>query len=1702
MRERGRERVRREQGGHRTRDRQSALIWEQGGSRRRNYQRIRDPRELGKTRDDQYQGRKMQRGGPYNWGLYKQATTFFFTNVPDDWSYEEMWRTFLKFGRVYDIYSPNRRSRNGSRFGFVRFLGVTDKMELERKLNQIRVGDQKLWVNMPKYDAERDEGGEKRKSYGMMKVDQSRTYAEVVKGSQGKVIAGDQSIQSMMGQDRNRRNDKECEKYAGNDKQGSYRYRSKHQYRQTADRKVWKERGRGEKWAGMEFNVKPEEYAWIEGSYVGIAHSVEIVRNLQEKFFMEGYFSCKIRAMGGKMVLLTGQDKEEVKDLVEMAPDWLRQWFEEVKPWTPQMTAKERYVWIRCQGAPVNVWGSDFFSTMGRSWGNFMCLDDSTSKKERFDVARFLISTPIMETISVSREIKINGSLYKLKFTEEEVTNCFFSLKHDFIPSFNSESEDRESWTTGTEPERLDEEDGWRNEEVQFGYPVEEDDDIRRRRKEGERSKLEQTSKEAGDAETVGDNLDEFQISNARERSRTDGGATGQTVQASSSEIGGKSGEGINHKLKPRDQQVARPTSPKESPRVLESTNVDGAQVETIKENPVAQQNRVISGSGEPAEEKGDGDEDAFWKGHESERSRIEVWIGKQLEEISSKNRRRKVRRCSSVYGQPRISEATAGRKRGRKKKNSQQKEERPAPTFMPNQEGKAAGDSVGDSDIHNVNRALKKQWQTQLAKEIWDLASQLGAVAENDNEVIQRIEEMEDRDQRAKRMMVIREEEGSRKSSTGMSGGLICVWDSKILKKKETIEGDNFIGVFGLWGVEEIPVYILNIYSPCQMSRKRALWEELQGLINNRKGMWCLAGDFNAVRRVEERAGCKVVSNEMREFDAFIHNTELVDLPLIGRKYTWYNSNGQQMSRIDRFLFSEEWMSKWSEIKQWGLKRSVSDHCPIGCKEVIASVWNDSEVKGWNGFKLKEKLKRTKKALKEWSGKTNSEMEGRIKEAEILIASIDEKGEQHQLSDIDIELRRNSFIELWKNLKIKERMSQQKSRKQWLKEGDANTKFFHRSIKGRRYRNEINSIRINGEQYTGVEVIKREVAKYFQELFTEEKWRRPKLDGICFRQITQADNELLTANFSEQEIKEAVWNCDPSKSPGPDGFNFRFIMTMWEVVKDDIINFVREFHQHGKMVRGSNASFIVLIPKTGNPQAIEEFRPISLIGVIYKIMAKLLANRLRKVLSKVIGEQQMAFIEGRQLVEGAVIANEILDEVKKKKKKGFLFKVDFEKAYDKVSWDFIDYMMMRMGFCATWREWIQECLNSSSVSILINGSPTNQFPVNKGIRQGDPLSPFLFVIVAEGLNGLMSSAVDKERYKGVGIGNGDAMVTHLQFADDTIFFGDATEDNIRVIKCIVRTFELVSGLKINFGKSQLIGVGVDQNWSAKMAYQLCCKEGKLPFKYLGIPIGGNHRRKAMWQPMVESVRKKLASWKGRYLSMGGRITLINSVLSSLPVFLMSVYVIPKGIIQSIDKLRKSFLWGGKGEERKINWISWDRVCKKKEEGGLGVRDLRKFNLALMGKWWGRLAENREGMWKKIIIEKYGKGGGHWQDWIAETRGIGSSWWRDVCDINTMNGGNYGWIKEGFGVNIGEGNTVSFWWDRWRGEECLANIFPRLYLLSTEKMKMCSEMGRRINGSWEWNLSWRRSLFDWEKEEAMELLTRMANTQQIQLTQC
>ena len=201
---------------------------------------------------------------------------------------------------------------------------------------------------------------------------------------------------------------------------------------------------------------------------------------------------------------------------------------------------------------------------------------------------------------------------------------------------------------------------------------------------------------------------------------------------------------------------------------------------------------------------------------------------------------------------------------------------------------------------------------------------------------------------------------------------------------------------------------------------------------------------------------------------------------------------------------------------------------------------------------------------------------------------------------------------------------------------------------------------------------------------------------------------------------------------------NFNFIKQFWQLLKLDILCFLDEFYVHGVFSRGCNASFIALIPKVADPRFLNDYRPISLIGCMYKIVAKLLANRMKKVMALIVDETQYAFIEARHLLHSVLIANEVIEEAKRSSKSCLIFKVDYEKAYDSVSWDFLLYMLDRAGFSSIWIKWIERCLKSASISVLVNGSPTTEFFPKRGLRQGDLLAPFLFNVVAKGLNGLI----------------------------------------------------------------------------------------------------------------------------------------------------------------------------------------------------------------------------------------------------------------------------------------------------------------------------------------------------------------------------
>jgi hypothetical protein len=264
--------------------------------------------------------------------------------------------------------------------------------------------------------------------------------------------------------------------------------------------------------------------------------------------------------------------------------------------------------------------------------------------------------------------------------------------------------------------------------------------------------------------------------------------------------------------------------------------------------------------------------------------------------------------------------------------------------------------------------------------------------------------------------------------------------------------------------------------------------------------------------------------------------------------------------------------------------------------------------------------------------------------------------------------------------------------------------------------------------------------------------------------------------------------------------------------------------------------------------------------------------------------------------LDGILIANEVVDEARRMNKELMLFKVDFEKAYDSVDLMYLDSVMANMNFPTIWRKWIMECVGSATASVLVNGCPTDEFPIQRGLRQGDPLSPFLFLLAAEGLNVLMNAVVREHQFHGYGVGTGgEVKLTHLQFADDTIIIGEKSWLNVRTMRAVLLLFEEVSGLKVNFHKSMLTGVNIPDSWLSEAASVMSCRRGGIPFIYLGLPIGGDSRKLCFWKPVVDRIASRLLSWNNKFLSFGGRLVLLKSVLSSLPVYFLSFFKAPAG---------------------------------------------------------------------------------------------------------------------------------------------------------------------------------------------------------------
>lgn len=784
---------------------------------------------------------------------------------------------------------------------------------------------------------------------------------------------------------------------------------------------------------------------------------------------------------------------------------------------------------------------------------------------------------------------------------------------------------------------------------------------------------------------------------------------------------------------------------------------------------------------------------------------------------------------------------------------------------------------------------------------------------------------------------------------------------------------------------------------SNCRKER-RELWSDLSfisSLIGSSSLPWITLGDFNQVRYASEHSTSAsfTSSRGIREFNNCLAATFLADLPYCGNSFTWTNNQGDSIisKKLDRILVNDEWFDTFPNSLGVFGDSGISDHSPccvfldyLKPKQkkpfkffsllnenpefavLLTECWNSIHFSGSAMFKVSKKLKELKSIIRTFSRDNYSGIENRVKEsfAELLrLQNILFNSPSPQAAADE-----RKAHEKWSLLaKAEESFLYQRSRVTWLDKGDMGSAFFHRSIRTRQGQNQIILLLDDNDAIleTRGEIMQHAV-DFFEKLLGGPSYQTTSyvhdIAPLVSYQCPDSRFDALAAPFTREEIQKAFFSLPRNKSPGPDGYPAEFFTANWKVVGPDMINAVTEFFVSGKMLQQWNATILTLIPKKQNAVKISDFRPISCCNTAYKVIAKLLAARLKQILPDVISNTQSAFIPGRLLLENVLMATELVQGYNWKNiTKRSMLKVDLKKAFDSLNWSFIISILQALRLPPNFINLISQCITTTRFSVAVNGELGGYFRDTKGLRQGDPLSPYLFVLAMEVLAQMLNSSFNTGL-----IGYHPAAlnppITHLAFADDVMIFFDGQVNSLQNISLTLDRFSAWSGLSMNRSKTELFVAGLSQletNDLSALGFSL----GSLPIRYLGLPLMHRKLQICDYRPLIDQLKAKFTSWTARALSFAGRRELLSSVIHGTITFWFSTFLLPKGCIKSIESLCCRFLWNGNISERALAKVAWKTVCLPKAEGGLGLRDLSLWNKTLCLKLVWLLFSENESLW-------------------------------------------------------------------------------------------------------------------------------------------
>ncbi|KAI8525452.1 hypothetical protein RHMOL_Rhmol13G0231200 [Rhododendron molle] len=724
-------------------------------------------------------------------------------------------------------------------------------------------------------------------------------------------------------------------------------------------------------------------------------------------------------------------------------------------------------------------------------------------------------------------------------------------------------------------------------------------------------------------------------------------------------------------------------------------------------------------------------------------------------------------------------------------------------------------------------------------------------------------------------------------------------------------------------------------------------------------------------------------------------------------------------------------------------------------CGEVIANSWNANQTHSPQ-VALVEKLRSCKEVLKHWSKRTFGNNLEKIRGLKLQLGEI-----QGKLYSVENFQKENQIREELELTLLREEMYQhQRSRLNWITYGDKNTAFFHATVIQRRQRNQLTRLKNNeGVWLSEDHEINEHLSEYFSKLFTATGSRDfeevlHKVDKC----VTDDMNCKLTRRVSDEEIKEAVFQLGALKTPGPDGFPGLFFQKFWGTVGEDVNEAVKRFFSDGFLFEELNETNMVLIPKVQSPESLSQLRPISLCNFCLKIITKILANRLKGILKFLISPNQSAFVPGRLIQDNIIIAHEAFHFLhrKKKGKDGFMaIKLDFNKAYDRVEWDFLRALMDKMGFATEWIRWTMECVSTVQFVIKANGEARANVSPRRGLRQGDPLSPYLFLLVKDVLSKLIQVELNNKHLSGMRINRHCPILSHILFADDALLFLKADLKDCCIVLDILKKYGEASGQLINYEKS---GVFCSSNM-CDIDKQLCCdllnmSPMKGDSKYLGLPSFWGRSKAEAYTFLVERAFKKMQGWKTKLISMAGKETLIKSQVQGIPTYTMACFLLPKRLCDKLDSITRNFWWKGNPEDRGICWNSWESLTTAKSQGGMGFRNYRCFNEAMLARQGWRLLMNPHSYWGRILKGIYFPN----STFLQASRGSHASWaWASL-----LHGRNL--LTKGLRWQIQNGKNTDFWNDPWI--PTLPNFRIPIHRPQGSQVRMVADVIDSRNGTW------------------------------------